>query len=69
MRVWVDKNKDGVVDKGEIFTLAELNIEKLYLNFYIVDITDVNGNLLGERSKALIDGVEYELSEVYFKYA
>ncbi|MBL0875187.1 hypothetical protein HLB02_17565 [Serratia nevei] len=69
LRVWVDKNKDGVVDKGEIFTLAELNIEKLYLNFDIVDITDVNGNLLGERSKALIDGVEHELSEVYFKYA
>lgn len=68
LRIWVDKNVNGIVDPGEIFTLSDLKIERIYVDFDIVDITDDNGNLIGERSKAIISGVEHEMSEIYFKY-
>ncbi|WP_426575409.1 hypothetical protein ACP179_02565 [Xenorhabdus stockiae] len=68
LRVWVDKSMNGRLESGELFTLPELGIEKLFVNFDIVDITDDNENLIGERSHAVINGIEHEMSEVYFKY-
>lgn len=68
LKIWIDKNGDGVVDDGEVFTLNELGIESLHIDFDIIDEEDENGNMIGERSYAIINGNKYEMSDVYFKY-
>ncbi|HEJ6965568.1 TPA: hypothetical protein SMF41_000395 [Serratia marcescens] len=68
LKVWIDKNGDGIVDDGEIFSLAELGIESLCVEFDNVDEEDDNGNMIGERAYAVINGKKHEMSDVYFKY-
>ncbi|MBP6121256.1 hypothetical protein HBM99_10855 [Providencia heimbachae] len=59
---------DGISHTGEIFTLEELGVERINTSFDIVDLVDENSNLIGERSTAIINGIEREMSEVYFTY-
>ncbi|THB27379.1 hypothetical protein E6R27_08990 [Providencia sp. MGF014] len=59
---------DGISHSGEVFTLEELGIERINTHFDIIDLVDENSNLIGERSTVIINGVEREMSEVYFTY-
>lgn len=68
LRVWINHQMDGISHAGEVFTLEELGIERINTNFDIIDLVDENSNLIGERSTAIINGVEREMSEVYFTY-
>ncbi|WP_243851782.1 MULTISPECIES: hypothetical protein [Providencia] len=68
LRVWVNHQMDGISHTGEIFTLEELGVERINTSFDIVDLVDENSNLIGERSTAIINGIEREMSEVYFTY-
>jgi len=68
LKVWIDKNEDGVVSSDELFTLTELGIESLCVDYDIIDEVDSNGNMKGERSYAVINGVQHEMSDIYFKY-
>nr|AKG47568.1 hypothetical protein pA_00128 [Pectobacterium carotovorum] len=68
LRVWVNHQMDGISHAGEVFTLQELGVERINTDFDIVDLVDENNNLIGERSTAIINGVEHEMSEVYFTY-
>lgn len=68
LRVWVNHQMDGISHAGEIFTLQELGVERINTGFDIIDFLDENNNLIGERSTAIINGVEHEMSEVYFTY-
>ncbi|MTB67694.1 hypothetical protein GKR48_12805 [Providencia sp. wls1943] len=59
---------DGISHAGEIYTLQELGVERINTDFDIVDFINENSNLIGERSTAIINGIECEMSEVYFTY-
>ncbi|ETT04401.1 hypothetical protein [Providencia alcalifaciens] len=48
--------------------MQELGVERINTDFDIVDFIDENSNLIGERSTAIINGIECEMSEVYFTY-
>ncbi|HHR6068887.1 hypothetical protein IR150_05915 [Providencia alcalifaciens] len=62
------KSSNGRHISGEIYTLQELGVERINTDFDIVDFIDENSNLIGERSTAIINGIECEMSEVYFTY-
>lgn len=64
----MDKSSNGRHISGEIYTLQELGVERINTDFDIVDFIDENSNLIGERSTAIINGIECEMSEVYFTY-
>ena len=68
LKIWIDKNEDGIVSSDEIFTLPELGIESLCVDYDIVDEVDSHGNMKGERSYAVINGVKHEMSDICFKY-
>lgn len=68
LQVWRDVNIDGVTDAGELYSLAELGIERLDLNYQVVDLVD-EGNLIGEQSVAVILGQQQTMADVYFRYA
>lgn len=68
LKVWIDHNEDGVADPSEIYTLAELGIEALSLDYATVNIEDEHHNLIGERAHAIVNGQRREMSDVYFKY-
>ena len=66
LKVWVDKNSDGVSAKEELLTLDSLNITKLNLTSEQVTIKD-NGNLVGLVSNyQTSDGATHELADVWF---
>ncbi|CAG9410207.1 hypothetical protein [Providencia alcalifaciens] len=62
------KSSNGRHISGEIYTLQELGVERINTDFDIIDFIDENSNLIGERSTAIINGIECEMSEVYFTY-
>lgn len=68
------KSSNGRHISGEIYTLQELGVERINTDFDIIDFIDFidfideNSNLIGERSTAIINGIECEMSEVYFTY-
>ena len=46
LRIWVDKNGDGVSDKGELITLAQAGIKSLSLKHKELNQLDANGNTI-----------------------
>jgi len=46
LRIWVDKNGDGVSDKGELITLAQAGIKSLNLKHKEINQLDANGNTI-----------------------
>jgi hypothetical protein len=67
LRVWVDRNSDGVTETGELKTLASLGIVKIDLNAKTGAATD-NGNILGLTSTyQTSDGVTHEAADVWFR--
>jgi len=63
LRVWVDKNMNGVADPGELYTLPELGIKSINLN-YMVPRT---GNILTRTSfYTTFDGEIREVGEFLF---
>ena len=68
IRVWLDKNADGVIDEGELLSLAELGIVGLN-----TDYKEVNKNLGGGNELTQLgsfvreDGTTGEMGDVNFK--
>jgi hypothetical protein len=50
LRVWVDSNHDGISQPSELFTLTEVGIAAISLNYTLSQLTDANGNLFRYRS-------------------
>ena len=46
LRIWVDKNGDGISDKGELVTLAQAGIKSLNLKHKEINQLDANGNTI-----------------------
>lgn len=45
LKIWQDKNSNGLADEGELFTLAELSIASIGVNYKNQRFTDSNGTL------------------------
>jgi hypothetical protein len=51
LRLWVDKNHDGISQPDELFTLPDLKVSILDLRFEKAKWTDTNGNRFRYRAK------------------
>jgi hypothetical protein len=66
LKVWVDKNSDGISEDGEMFALDSLNITKLYLHTQSTAINN-NGNVIGLTSSYQTNnGVNHDMADVWF---
>ncbi|WP_371864829.1 hypothetical protein [Neisseria yangbaofengii] len=67
LKVWRDLNQDGVSQEGELFTLAELNIQSLDVAYQDVNTRLGNGNTLAQKgSYTLADGTTREMGDLLF---
>jgi len=51
LRVWIDRNHDGVSQPDEIKTQADVGITEIYLSYQIVQRRDRYGNVFRYRSR------------------
>jgi len=51
LRIWVDKSHDGISQGDEVFTLAELGITSISLDYEAAPWTDAFGNRFGSRTQ------------------
>jgi hypothetical protein len=66
LKVWVDKNSDGISQERELFTPASLNIVKLDLDAQATSIDD-NGNMIGLMSSYETgDSNSRDMADVWF---
>ena len=65
LKVWRDLNQDGVSQDGELFTLAELNIQSLDAAYQDVNTRLGNGNTVAQKgSYTLSDGTTREMGDL-----
>jgi len=50
LRIWVDKSHDGISQGDEVFTLAELGITSISLDYEAAPWTDAFGNKFSSRT-------------------
>ena len=69
LRVWVDKDHDGITDEGELKTLEELGITSISLDHTNKNEVDTEtGTIITESSVVnFIDGITSEISEHWFE--
>ncbi len=66
LKVWVDKNSDGINQDDEMSALDSLNITKLDLNAEVTFAKN-NGNLIGLTSSYhTADGLDHAMADVWF---
>ena len=66
--VWVDANADGYSQSGELYSLMDLGIASIDLNFANVDC-EINGNAVrSESSYTMNDGTSYTIVDAWFSY-
>ncbi|MFC5919508.1 calcium-binding protein, partial [Neisseria weixii] len=65
LKVWRDLNQDGVSQEGELFALAELNIQSLDAAYQDVNTRLGNGNTVAQKgSYTLVDGSKCEMGDL-----
>jgi len=67
--LWQDANSDGVTNAGELVSLAKAGVSALAVAYQELPYLDANGNLHLERSSAVIDGRQVDMTDVYFNVA
>jgi Ca2+-binding RTX toxin-like protein len=67
LRVWVDADKDGQTDAGELKTLADLKITQVNLGATILSNVSNNENTVAATSSFVMNGVTKTISEVWFR--
>jgi hypothetical protein len=64
LKIWQDKDRDGVTDEGELSSLADLGITSLSVNGKATNTKDHNGNTLNkEGSYTKADGTRGKMGE------
>ena len=67
VKVWQDKNGNGVVDDGELKTLNEAGVVSVNLNYQNQSFTDDNGNEHGQTGTFMrTDGTSGTITDVWF---
>ncbi len=67
LRVWVDADKDGVTDAGELKTLADLKITQVNLNTTAQTNVYNNENAVSANSTFVMNGAARTVSDVWFR--
>jgi hypothetical protein len=68
LKIWQDKNVNGVTDAGELNNLSSYGIASLNVAHTNDFSKDAQGNILGERSTAIgTNGQSMDMIDVYFK--
>src|SRR5690606_8023633 len=66
LKVWVDRNSNGITDEGELLDLSSLGIIELNLGA-VAGTTMDNGNMLGlVADYKTADGATHEMADVWF---
>ena len=67
VKVWQDKNGNGVVDDGELKTLNEAGITSINLNYEHQSVTDEHGNVHSQTGTfTRTDGTSGTITDVWF---
>ena len=56
LRLWVDKNHNGISESGELLTLQQAGIQSISLNYQSMNWTDAYGNRFGSRAAIVREG-------------
>jgi hypothetical protein len=64
LRLWMDKNHNGVSEPNELFTLPALDVVSINLNFTPSDLVDQFGNHF--RYKSTIVGSSYSIDRIIY---
>jgi hypothetical protein len=67
LRLWSDVNRDGLVQDGELFTLASKSITSIQLNYQAVRINLNDGNELRQQSTAIQNGLPLGIFDLWFQ--
>lgn len=63
--IWNDQNSDGLSTPQELKSLDSWGVSELSLDYYSY-IAYNNGNMIGEHSFAVINGVQTYMADIYF---
>jgi hypothetical protein len=66
--VWVDANSDAVSDAGELFSLAQLGIASIDLNFAQTDYEIAGNTVRSESTYTMTDGTQHQIVDAWFGY-
>jgi hypothetical protein len=69
LRLWIDRNHDGVSQSDEIFTLDQLGVTSIDLGYKTLHRKDGNGNEYRYESTAMVGGKHVKAIDVYFAVA
>jgi hypothetical protein len=50
LRIWIDKNHDGISQPDELFTLDQVGVAEISLTYHVSKRVDANGNIFRYRS-------------------
>jgi serine-aspartate repeat-containing protein C/D/E len=70
LKVWQDKNSNGITDNNELFSLSDVGIASLKVAHNSTFTLDAQQNILGESSVATTNnGKNLDMVDVYFQIA
>ena len=69
LRVWIDKNHDGISQPDELFSLAQLGITSISLSYQPAPWTDTYGNKFSSRTLFVRNGKVQWADDVYLTTA
>ncbi len=69
-RLWLDRNRDGVSDTGEMFSLSRAGVQSINLNYVDVSELDTHGNETRQRAvfRRVVNGKTYlrQVIDIWF---
>ena len=69
LKVWQDKNKDGISQKEELNSLTDLNIQSLNLDYKNSNQQSQGGKISQLSNYTKNDGITYQMGDVDFNFS